>query len=772
MNLKLFLFLNLIAISANVFSQTKINSWEDHLSYNTANTIAKQGNTIIVSNGYGLGKYMLNDNSVEKYTKINGLSDIGIKLLRKNSYNDNVVVVYENTNIDIIKANGDIVNISDIKRKSIPGKKFINEVFFESQFAYLACGFGIVVIDLDKNEIKDTYYLGTASLTYEVYEVTKNDTAFFAATKNGVFYAKLNSNLSFYQNWKSLNVGLPIGPYNSIINFNGKIMTNYSHFIKTNVGFKDTVYEYNGVKWAKYPYKTQSTNKKLYNFGKLVINDQWGVQDINLNGVFSAYITSYDNVNSTSIKDVVYDQDGTFWLADYKYGLIKSKGGYPYPNEFITFKGPKNNSVNDMEISNSKLIVAPVNLGTTFTNQYSKQRPNVYENNEWTYMPSVMPDTIRDINCVAIDPNDPNHVAFGCMDHGISEVKNGQFFNYNSSTPSLIASGLGYGINPMAVTFDSKSNLWAGLQFGKKVVNVLKNGTTEWIALDFEQITVLPPVVKILVDKHDQAWMVLARGVGLMVYKDAVGLSQPNANNTKLLTLDVGKGHLPTKEISSICEDKDGKIWIGTGKGLAVFNNPENVFTGSNWDSQQILIDSDGQVKILLENDNVTSIIVDGINQKWVGTSNSGVYCFSADGQKEVAHFSIENSPLYSNNIFDLAFDEKTGDVFIGSDIGIQSYKTKNIKGFDDFEEVHAFPNPIRPGFTGNVYVTGLIDEAVVKITDVAGNLVWETKSTGGRIEWNLANFEGKRAVSGVYLIHCASTNGEKKAICKLLIVN
>ncbi len=770
------IFIYFLLIGNQLFAQSKINEWTDHLSYNNANSVAKVGDIVYVSNGNGLGKYNTSDNSTEKYTKINGLSDVGIKLIKVNETTNDLFVLYNNANIDIIKPSGQIINISDIKRKSIQGKKTLNEIFFNGSIAYVACGFGIIKLDIEKNEIKDTYIVGTATSNYEVFEVTQNDTALFAATKNGVFYGNLQSNLSFYQNWKLLNIGNAAGPYNSIINFNGVITTNYSERIKSNQSFKDTVYQLTQTGWIKYPYISGSENKKLYNYtknGLLFVNDQWGVRVIKENGIGIDYISSYQFENSGAIvNDVFYDSNANYWIADGRYGLVKTKGSYPAPAEKITFNGPETNLVNEMAINDGLLYMAPTDLGDLWNNQYQQPFAHVFQNNEWTKLNTPQ---VYDITCVAVDPNDKNHSVFGCWGPGIVELNGNnitKIHNYNNSTLSA-AYGSVSDTRIGGVAFDKESNLWAVSSLNKSFLNIKKKDNT-WTKFDFPFAqTINPQAGRILIDKSNQVWIIIARGAGMMVFNPTTALNQPILNqNTKIINTDIGSGALPTNDIYSMIEDVDGKIWVGTGKGITVFNNPEAVFTSANWDSKQILIDSDGQVKILLENDIIRTIAVDGINQKWVGTSSSGVYCLSPDGQKEIFHFTTDNSPLYSNYINDIVFDDVSGDVFIGHELGIQSFKTKNIKGFEEFTNVHAFPNPIRPGFQGNVYITGLIDEANVKITDVAGNLVWQTTSTGGRIEWNLQNFEGKRAASGIYIIHCASASGDKSALTKLLIVN
>ena len=766
------LFFLIIGFSS--FSQVKIGEWRDHLSYKYANSVTKVGSIVYASNGSGLLKYNEGDNSVEKLTKINGLSDVGVKLLRKNESNNSVLVVYENTNIDIITSDERIINFSDIKRKIIQGKKTINEVYCNGNLAYISCGFGIIVYDTDKQEVKDTYYLGNGISNLEIYQVTKNDTAIFAATPIGVFYGTIGKNLSNYQNWLPVNSGLAPGPYNSVVNFNGKIITSYSEKLKSNNSLRDTLYELTSSGWTKYSinfYYVGNEIRKMYSDSKnnkLFIIDQYGnLAQFDVNGQRTNYIADY-GFDDAEINDGYYDNT-KYWVADNRYGLIKSYGAFT-SSEVISINGPDNNSVNDLDIKDGKLAVAPVNLGETFDSQYLMYKPNIYQDGEWRKL--NIPDSIRDLNSVSIDPSNKDHVAYACMSYGILDTKSDQIqnvFTYGN-TPLIGYNGTS-DIRITGINYDKNSNLWASITLGKKCVAVRKtNGS--WTLLDFEQFVVQPTVSKIIFDKQDQAWIILPRNVGIMIYKDVNGLAQPNSSNTKFLSTAIGNGHLPSVDVHSICEDKDGHIWVGTAKGVAVFYNPENVFTNSNWDSQQILIEQDGHVQILLENDVITALTVDGVNRKWVGTESSGVYCFSSDGQQEIYHFTADNSPLYSNLIRDIATDETTGDVFIGTDKGIQSFRTPIIKGFDDYTKVHAFPNPVRPGFSGSVCITGLIDESDVKITDVSGNVIWTTKSQGGQVIWNLKSLNGTRAANGVYMIYCSSANGDKSATAKLLIVN
>lgn len=785
MNRGFYLLALLTTLFSTAFSQVKIGEWNDHLCYSYANSVAKSGGVVYVSNGSGLAKYNDGDNSIEKLTKIDGLSDIGVKLLRQNEYNNTLLVIYDNANIDVIR-DGAITNFSDIKRKVITGNKVINEVSFYKQYAYLACGFGIIVFDTQKLEIKDTYYIGNGGSNLYVYQVCTNDTAVVAATESGVYIASKSTLLNNFQNWHQVTT-LPSGPYNGAVQYNSSILVNYSEKLKSGQGLKDTIFQLNSAGWSKFTQKTFPYDiKRLYDYSrvnKLLLLDGNGLQlykPSQMNDV--AYITKYHNsTDYTLIRDGYYEDHepnyDLFWVADSTRGLVKSYGGFPQPNTFIPINGPSTNYSNDLDVKDGFLYSAPIYLHDDWSNNSppTSTQVHTYQDKEWISLFPAGFDTIVDIDCVAIDPNDKNHVAYGSWKSGVIEFRNNQLTNiYNKgSSPVQWAYNLS-DVRIGGLLFDKHSNLWVSTSHNNKFLNIKRpNGT--WTVLDFTSfITSTPTSGKLIIDKNDQTWLQLPRGVGMLVYKGGGGSSfaQPNNSNTRLVTVAAGSGGLPTNDIYSMVEDKDGHIWVGTGEGIAVFYNPENVFNGGNWDSQQILIEQDGHVQILLETEVVTALAVDGANRKWVGTDGSGVYCFSPDGQQQIYHFAIDNSPIYSNTIRDIVTDETTGDVFIATDKGIQSYRTSIIKGFDEYTDVHAYPNPARPGYGGNVYVTGLIDESIVKITDVSGSLVWETKSQGGQIEWNLQTLSGTRVSSGVYLIYCSSSDGTQNAVTKLMVVN
>jgi len=266
--------------------------------------------------------------------------------------------------------------------------------------------------------------------------------------------------------------------------------------------------------------------------------------------------------------------------------------------------------------------------------------------------------------------------------------------------------------------------------------------------------------------------MVLSNGGGgILVYKGNT-TATPSAANSKKLTVTVGNGGLPSNLVYCLAKDLDDEIWVGTDKGIAVFYSPENVFTGANFDAQQILLEQDGYVQILLETENVLSIAVDGANRKWIGTSNSGVFLMSADGTTQIQHFDESNSPLFSNTVKSIAINQETGEVYFGTTKGIISYRGTSIEGFEEFTDVYAFPNPVKHDYEGPIAIKGLMNNSTLKITDISGALVYETKSEGGQAVWYGKNFKDERVSSGVYMVFCTSEDGQQKTVTKILVIN
>jgi ligand-binding sensor domain-containing protein len=435
--------------------------------------------------------------------------------------------------------------------------------------------------------------------------------------------------------------------------------------------------------------------------------------------------------------------------------------------------GTHRNWVTQIDANDGVVAVAPSHIGEDGSEFWMPEGVNIYKDNSWDLIPALDFDgnIIYDINCVLLDRNDKSTMWASAWGLGLLQYKDKQLVAiYNSTnSPMGAVTPNTAGSRSSGLSMDKDGNLWVAVSDQKEYLVVRKkDGSFKSFNFGTPRFT-----RTILVDKNNYVWALHERDEGITVYNPGSNFDPPiDGVNFRMLSKDVNYGNLESNTVYSIAEDKDGKIWVGTAAGVHVFYSPSNMFSGSNYDAQPIKIVQDGNVELLLEKESVTAIMVDGANNKWMGTLSGGLYCFSPDGLKELYHFTKDNSPLYSNYVFALSYDKTTGDVFIGTDLGVQTFRSPIIEGEDNLNNVFAYPNPVKPGYSGNVFVRGLMDNSVVKITDESGNLVWETKSTGGQIEWPVKNLSGARAASGVYIVYAANTTGELKTLAKVLVVN
>jgi hypothetical protein len=762
------------------FAQIGPRVWQDHVSLKRSNSVAKLGSKIYASNGVGIVRFEESELSPESVTKINGLHDVGVKLLRTNPYNNKLLVIFENCNIDVIDSKDNITNYPDFRLKIFSGKKTINEVTFYNQYAYLACGFGIVLFDTEKLEVKETFVIGPGGSYLEVYQVALTDSLIFAATPQGIYQSNYKTKvLNNFNSWK-LVTALPAGPYMGVVQVDGKVLAGYSQYkLDPTIRFKDTLYILKNNNWSKYQASSPGYTLVKFSFaeGELFsFLDDYGlkIENVNTNSIKN-YITSFNGKTDFRIVDAYFGKNDKgnlmFWCADIIYGLYQTFSSYPfYPQDLVSRSGINQPFASSIDVFNGKIAISPSHPDAGGGRLYTDEGINVFSNNDWTYVKQndFYNSPIKDINNVYFDRKDSTKIWASSWGTGLLEYKNNKLIAVHNTTNTPMSEVSSGDLRPTGIDMDENGNLWFAVSNVSNFINVRKkNGTFQTFNFGTAKFT-----RKILVDRNNYVWAIHEADGGITVFNHS-NFSNPILEfNYRVLTKDVNKGNLQSNSVYSIAEDKDGKIWVGTDAGVVVFYNPSSIFSSSSYDAQPIKIVQDGNVELLLGAETVSSIIVDGANNKWIGTLSGGVYCFSPDGLTQLYHFTAENSPLYSNTIIDMNYYEKTGDVYFGTELGLQSFRSIIVEGETSYNDVFAYPNPVKPNYSGTVLVRGLIDNSIVKIVDDAGNVVWETKSKGGQVEWNVSNFSGNRVTSGVYIVYATTTTAEQKAVTKILVVN
>jgi hypothetical protein len=380
-------------------------------------------------------------------------------------------------------------------------------------------------------------------------------------------------------------------------------------------------------------------------------------------------------------------------------------------------------------------------------------------------------DHLLDLLCIAVDPNDPTRYFAGSWGAGLVEMQDGivtgTYNDQNSSLEYSVYNPSWMGVG--GVAFDEQGNLWVTNSSAANLLSVKKTDGT-WRSFSLSPVASAIDLGGITIDKSGQKWM-LVRDHGLIVFSDMGTIDNTADDKVRRLSGATGNGSLPGATIMSLAVDQNGELWIGTNEGVAVIRNPENVFTGGNFDAYRPIIDQDGYGAYLLDSEAVTAIAVDGANRKWFGTDRAGVFLMSPDGLEKIYHFTEDNSPLLSNSITSITIDGN-GEVFFGTSRGIIGYRAEATPPPPVFTDVVVFPNPVRPEYDGTIAVRGLVKDADIKITDIAGNLIFKTRAFGGQAIWNGRSFDGRKAQSGVYLVFISNNDGSETLATKILFMN
>jgi hypothetical protein len=692
-------------------------SWQEHLSFQNAKCIIEVENNIYCATENGLFYYNKDDYTINRLNKINGLSDVGVSCLAYDKENKIVVIAYNNTNVDLMKDEG-IINIPDIKLKEITGNKEINNITINNDIAYLSCSFGLVLIDLEKEEIKDTYKIGEGGNFVGINDCYIDDTCIFVGTSDGAYFADKNSNSLFDFNSWTKHPSYPSEVSEIIVNSWGILFNN------------------------QYPYvKVRNSNEYYLEIGNINIS-------IYQNGNIISELIA--DSNFTNIQDAWIDKENILWIADSVNSLMKYEN-FLY-HSTVKPNGPASNSIHKMNILNDNL--------TLLHNQEKNSISESSDMIEWeikNYNENI-------ISSVKIG----DKTFYGSSSNSLIGVENNVVTNYSlQNTNNVVDSNE----NIVSLLTDTDNNLW-GTKSHSASPLFCKTNQDEWIAFNMPFVANQSTEIgEMIIDDYGQKWGIRTNN-GLFVYNDNNTIWDKSDDQFTKITTGLGSGNLPNNNVYCLANDLEGNIWAGTKEGVCVFYSPSSVFSGYNFDAQQIIVEENGFGQYLLNAEIVYTIAIDGGNRKWIGTLGSGLFLLSEDGTEEIFHFTDENSPLLSNTILDIEINHETAEVFIATDKGLMSFRSDATQSAQHPDDLHIFPNPVRENYNGIITINGLAYESNVKITDVSGNLVFETNSEGGTAIWNGSDTNNNRVSTGVYLVLSSDKYGREKTIGKILFIH
>ena len=777
------LLLLFIAGPLALVAQFSIGTWRDHFPYNNCVDVCEAGNLIYAATPNAVFSFTQYTAEINRFNKTNGLSDVGISALKYDPVSQLVVVGYSNGNIDLFNENG-VYNIPFIKVSTLIGDKTIYDIYPYDERIFLSTGFGIVVIDVPKKEIKETYFIGATGEPVRVRDIAILSDTIYAATEQGLRKADVNNTfLSNFENWTTV-ASLPgsIAP-SQIEFFNNELVL----AIPGSAG--DSV-------WSKPLDATAWTNRfPLENFriNRLWSNGEW----LTVSGNYTLWYC-HNNFDAPTpllwllgrqpfATNTIIDFNGFAWVADKNMGLILSKNSFGVEDYPFGPKGPNSDDCRRITAYNNNVWIAHGGVRADWGNNFNTDGVSAFIEDQWMTISSDTSQSaglhfnnsneyVMDFMDYAVDPIDNTTVYAASWEEGLLKVDvankkliptNGTAINgpdSDGTTQGYLRTAVG------GVAYTDDGILWCTNGYTKRALHALDR---EGNFYDYNFGSVIGDDEKVgdlLISNDGYVWANVINK-GLLVFNTNGTLGVLSDDNFKLLTDAEGNGKLSSKDVLCMEEDLDGEVWVGTGSGLSIFYNPASIFAEGNFDSEQILIQQDGNTQILLETEAINCIEIDGSNRKWIGTKNSGAYLLSDDGLREVYHFTEENSPLPSNTIYDIAINHSNGEVFFATENGVVGFFSTATNFDNEMSNVRVFPNPVRPEYDGNITIDGLAYNTSVKITDIQGNILFETESEGGRAVWNGLLSDGTRPATGVYLVYVSTPTGTAEEVRKLTFI-
>ncbi len=751
-------------------AQLGVGKWRDCFSYYELHKVLQAGDRIYASAAGGLFYYDLDDLTVNRMNKTTILNDVGISTFAYDQQTKDLVIAYNNANIDIVR-NDKVTNISDIKRNNIGGSKNINSIRFKDRCAYIACGFGIVVVDLTRNEIKETFYLGEDGTYLCINDIAFTDSLIVAATDNGILYAdKDNPYLNINTNWtldeSSLLAGLKVKRLET--GSNGQLVA-----LAYSDGSDTTVYRENGtISFA--PLASGNIRNIKVSQNKLLVCHQDRISIYNGQYTLLQDVGDIDWMKMDA-NDAELGSDGTLWIAHQWAALASIEMSNNMRLNTFYPQGPSSDNSYRLTAYDNELMVSPGGHTTTYSGVYLPANVFTFDGEEWKALedPDHLLDGVTDIIEVAVNPRNQKVRLAAAWRSGIVEITDNKVTNLYNETNSDGAlqpyvEGNYNALFTGAIAYDNKGNAWITNSLKQNGLAVLYNNGS-WQSFNTHSMVNGSELDHIIWDSIRGLKLFWGRANKIFVHD----------GESKMAYIDPNNGaKLETSIVNCVVQDHNGNIWIGTNKGIKVVYNLSSIFDNGGEGERSpvtcnnILYNENGISEYLMAYESITSIVVDGANRKWVGTSTGGLYLLSANGLEQIEHFTAANSPLFSDKIVSLAIMPWSGQLFIITDKGLETYRSTATYAFSEpMDDIHAFPNPVRPDYDGPIAIKGFTRNGIVHITDAAGNTVFSTRANGGQAIWNGCTNSGERVASGIYYVFASAEDGSMRSATKIMVI-
>lgn len=754
--------------------------WRAHNAFTYVENVVKLGDQLY---GLSAGSLFTVDREtglVSNVTKLDGLSASGINQIAKNESLNKVIITYQDGEIDIIDANGNIHPIMDLYLKQMSGSKVVNDVCVYKEKAYLAMNWGILVVNMQKAEIEDTYYIGNESSEVNVKYICTVGEKVYAMTDSGLYCANMRDNLVDYAYWNTID--MPTGnTVSGMRELSGMLF----------LVIDGQLWKLQKDNWVQIPLrKLRGLHKTGDNLWLLPVKPD-GIGRLPKTGTLEWFVEDM-------VCHCIAEDGNQYWIGTEEDGLVKynitSKARESYYPE-----GPCSNFAYKLRFAGDRLYMLP---GGRWADRYKRKGDiMIYEDEVWRNIRNS--DLVRmnnknqvlDLMNIAQDPKDEKHYFVTSYGTGLYEMYEDSIINTylpsNSPLMSADEKKPTQFTRTDAITYDKEGNLWLLNVGGGDIKNIqVITSEGKWSAYQVRnrgQAIEMHTPGQIMIDQRNPNWKwipLLRYNTGLILLNDNGTPTNEKDDTVTYRTewIDQNNNILRPITIHTIAQDKNNVIWIGTDDGILAI--PQTIdFTKSKSCIRVVIPRNDGTNlgDYLLDNEQINDIQVDGANRLWVATANSGVYLLTPN-MEDVAHpnyyvetechFTTENSILPSNEVLSIAIQRKTGEIFFATGGGLVSYMSDATEPEADYKNIYVYPNPVRPEYDGYITFSGLMDDTELRIVDGSGSLVRKIESNGGTATWDGKDAAGRRVASGVYTAICNTKSGKAHGTTKVLVMN
>lgn len=752
-------------------SDIPIGVWKSHLAYKEGLWVAQSDQSVFYAAAKGLMILSKEDNSVRFLSREDGLSDVSISKIFFDPFNSQLIIFYDDSNIDILSDGDEITNISSIKdNRTVIGSKKVNDFHvINENLAYLATDFGILSFNLKRRE-----FVNTTFTPFAINAIGFLNNQIYAASDNGIFFLSVSDlNPADFGRWQKVSgiAGLPQNYKVDVFEvFNGKLYFTVDNVLfsgNNEIGFTEIYQPLNGFDINF----LSASDKNIIIGNRDFGNNRSKIDYINASGDIK---TGIDNCTGR-LTYAVEDTDGKIWFAD-EWSPIKYSENIEWGCQRFEYNSPLGNRTGEINFKGKKVFIAGGGATEDYQNPVGSFGFYVYEDKIWTNyqienLPAIGIYDIPYIQTVVPHPKNDD-VYIGSYWNGMlkwnSEDNSTEHFN-KDNTNRIFLPRVGDTLRTRVpfMMFDNKDNLWI-TNFGasRPLVVMTKDGQWQNFSMSGNN-----NLAKMTIDKNQNKWFsVQGVGNGLLVFNEGSDIFDTSDDKIRYITS--ANSEIKANRVHTVFSDLNGSVWVGTSEGPVIFDCADPFNNNCTGATRKVI--EDGIPAILLKTEEILSIVADGANRKWLGTRN-GIFVLSPSGDTLITKYDTKNSPLLDNVVRYMAFNGETGEMWISSNNGIQSLRTTTTTGGRVHGDVYVFPNPVRPEYQGIIAINGLVRDANVKITDMNGRLVHETIADGGQAIWDAKDYTGKRVASGVYLVFSSSqevSNDPETLVTKILVMN